>query len=126
MTGSREVLLWKFLDSPRNQQALSDNTIQRGNVSRGSMSPTPRAERGGAKCHRVSFVTILTKISFPQNLSDRKKYFFSFKNFLLLYLLLFILIFDFSLHIPIIQLLFVLLISINFKKSENSEYSVKN
>ena len=40
----------------------------------------------------------------------------TFKNFLLLYLLLFILIFDFSLHIPIIQLLFVLLISINYKK----------
>ena len=55
-----------------------------------------------------------------------KKNFFSFKNFLLLYLLFFILIFDFSLHIPIIQLLFVLLISINYKKNENSEYNVNN
>ena len=55
-----------------------------------------------------------------------KKNFHSFKNFLLLYLLLFILIFDFSLHIPIIQLLFVLLISINYKKNENSEYNVNN
>ena len=55
-----------------------------------------------------------------------KKNFFSFKNFLLLYLLLFILIFDFSLHIPIVQLLFVLLISIDYKKTENSEYSVNN
>ena len=70
----------------------------------------------------IGFSLILLSLLF----SCIKKYFFSFKNFLLLYLLLFILIFDFSLHIPIIQLLFVLLISINFKKSENSEYSVKN
>ena len=47
-----------------------------------------------------------------------KKKFFSFKNFLLFYLLIFILIFDFSLHIPIIQLLFVLLLSVNHKKRE--------
>ena len=70
----------------------------------------------------IGFTLILLCLLF----SCIKKNFFSFKNFLLLYLLLFILIFDFSLHIPIIQLLFVLLISINFKKSENSEYSVKN
>ncbi len=44
---------------------------------------------------------------------------FLFKNFLLLYLLIFILIFDFSLHVPIIQLLFILLFSINFKQSDN-------
>ena len=55
-----------------------------------------------------------------------KKNFFSFKNFLLFYLLLFILIFDFSLHIPIVQLLFVLLISIDYKKTKNSEYSINN
>ena len=47
-----------------------------------------------------------------------KKKFFSFKNFLLFYLLIFILIFDFSLHIPIIQLLFVLMLSVNHKKRE--------
>ena len=48
-----------------------------------------------------------------------KKKFFSFKNFLLCYLLIFILIFDFSLHVPIIQLLFVLLISISYERSDN-------
>ncbi len=47
-----------------------------------------------------------------------KKKFFSFKNFLLFYLLIFILIFDFSLHIPIIQLMFVLLVSVNHKQRE--------
>ena len=55
-----------------------------------------------------------------------KKNFHSFKNFLLLYLLFFILIFDFSLHIPIIQLLFVLLLSVDYKKSKKSEYSENN
>jgi O-antigen ligase len=69
----------------------------------------------------IGFILILLSILF----SCKKKFFISFKNFLLLYLLLFILIFDFSLHIPIIQLLFVLLISINYKKI-NSEYSVNN
>ena len=41
---------------------------------------------------------------------------FLFKNFLLLYLLIFILVFDFSLHIPIVQLLLVILLSTNFEK----------
>jgi len=45
-----------------------------------------------------------------------KKNFFSFKNFLLLYLLIFIFIFDFSFHIPLIQFLFILLFSINYKQ----------
>ena len=44
---------------------------------------------------------------------------FLFKNFSLLYLLIFILFFDFSFHIPIIQILFVLLFSINLERSEN-------
>ena len=70
----------------------------------------------------IGFILILLSILF----SCKKKFFISFKNFLLLYLLLFILIFDFSLHIPIVQLLFVLLISIDYKKTENSEYSVNN
>ena len=50
------------------------------------------------------------------------KRFLSFKNFILCYLLVFILIFDFSLHIPIIQFLFVLLLSIDHERSDNSEY----
>ena len=49
------------------------------------------------------------------------KSFFSFKNFLLCYLLIFILIFDFSFHIPIIQVLFILLLSVDFKKGNNSK-----
>ena len=48
--------------------------------------------------------------------------FLTFKNFILCYLLVFILIFDFSLHIPIIQFLFVLLLSIDHERSDNSEY----
>ena len=48
------------------------------------------------------------------------KNFLSFENFLLSYLLIFILIFDFSFHIPIIQVLFILLLSVNFKKINNS------
>jgi len=67
-----------------------------------------------------------TLILFSSLFSCVKKNFFSFKNFLLLYLLFFILIFDFSLHIPIIQVLFVLLISVNYRKSKKSEYSVNN
>jgi hypothetical protein len=50
------------------------------------------------------------------------KRFLSFKNFILCYLLAFILIFDFSFHIPIIQFLFFLLLSINYDRSDNSEY----
>ena len=46
-----------------------------------------------------------------------KKNFFSLKNFLLLYLLFFILIFDFSLHYPLIQFLFIILLSIDYKKN---------
>ena len=45
--------------------------------------------------------------------------FFSFKNFILCYLLLFILFFDFSFHVPIIQLVFILLLSINYKSDNN-------
>jgi len=41
----------------------------------------------------------------------------SFKNCLLFYLLLFILIFDFSLHIPIILFLFIILLSVDYKKN---------
>ena len=48
-----------------------------------------------------------------------KNKFFSFKNFVLYYLLIIILIFDFSFHIPIIQFMFVLLLSINYTKSSN-------
>ena len=50
------------------------------------------------------------------------KDFLSFKNFLLCYLLIFILIFDFSFHIPIIQFLFILLLSVSYKRSDNFEY----
>ena len=53
--------------------------------------------------------------------SCANKNFFLFKNFLLCYLLIFILIFDFSFHIPIIQLLFVLLLSINYERSNKLE-----
>ena len=53
--------------------------------------------------------------------SCANKNYFSFKNFLLCYLLIFILIFDFSFHIPIIQLLFVLLLSISFERSNKLE-----
>jgi len=50
------------------------------------------------------------------------KDFLLFKNFLLCYLLIFILIFDFSFHIPIIQFLFILLLSVSYKQSDNFEY----
>ena len=53
--------------------------------------------------------------------SCANKNYFSFKNFLLCYLLIFILIFDFSFHIPIIQLLFVLLLSISHERSNKLE-----
>ena len=52
------------------------------------------------------------------------KDFLLFKNFLLCYLLIFILIFDFSFHIPIIQFLFILLLSLSYKQSDNFEYRV--
>ena len=60
----------------------------------------------------IGFTLILLSLLF----SCIKKNFFSFKNILLLYLLLFILIFDFSFHIPLIQLLFILLLSMNYNK----------
>ena len=41
----------------------------------------------------------------------------SFKNFILYYFLITILIFDFSFHVPIIQFLFIILLSINYKKN---------
>ena len=68
--------------------------------------------------------SILVLSSFIFLLFNKK--FFSFKNFLLCYLLIFILIFDFSLHIPLIQLLFVLLLSINYDRSNNFEYNFNN
>ena len=42
-----------------------------------------------------------------------------FKNILLLYFICLILVFDFSLHVPIIQFTFVILLSMNLKKSIN-------
>ena len=68
--------------------------------------------------------SILVLSSFIFLLFNKK--FFSFKNFLLCYLLIFILIFDFSLHIPLIQFLFVLLLSINYDRSNNFEYNFNN
>jgi hypothetical protein len=62
-----------------------------------------------------------TFISLSLLLSCANKSFFLFKNLLLCYLLVFILIFDFSFHIPIIQLLFILLLSISYKKNNNFE-----
>ena len=67
----------------------------------------------------IGFVFFLLSIIFL----PLKKKFISFKNFCLFYFLIFILIFDFSLHIPIIQLLFLLLLCIvdkekNYQKNE--------
>ena len=45
----------------------------------------------------------------------RKNTILNFKNLLLIYFLFFILVFDFSFHVPIIQLMFVILLSINPK-----------
>ena len=63
-----------------------------------------------------------TFISLSLLLTCANKKFFSFKNFLLCYLLIFIIIFDFSFHIPIIQFLFILLLSVSYKQSNNFEY----
>ena len=63
-----------------------------------------------------------TFISLSLLLTCANKDFLSFKNFLLCYLLIFILIFDFSFHIPIIQFLFILLLSVSYKQSDNFEY----
>ena len=62
--------------------------------------------------------TLIT-LSFLFSCANKKC--FSFKDFLLCYLLIFILIFDFSFHIPIIQLLFVLLLSISYERSNKLE-----
>jgi len=43
---------------------------------------------------------------------------FYFKNLLLFYFLITVLLFDFSLHIPIIQFLLVFLLSINFRNEK--------
>jgi hypothetical protein len=51
---------------------------------------------------------------------------FSYKNFILYYLLIFILIFDFSFSIPVIQFLFILLLSVKYRKSNNFEYQLKD
>ena len=63
-----------------------------------------------------------TLISLSLLFSCANKDFLSFRNFLLCYLLIFIIIFDFSFHIPIIQLLFILLLSVSYKRSNNFEY----
>jgi len=65
----------------------------------------------------VGFTSITLSFLF----SCANKNFFLFKNFLLCYLLIFILIFDFSFHIPIIQLLFFLLLSISYEQSNKLE-----
>ncbi len=54
------------------------------------------------------------------------KNFLLLKNFILIYLLTFIIFFDFSFHIPIIQLLFILLISITYKRIDNFEHDVQD
>ena len=51
-----------------------------------------------------------------------KNQIFNFKNIILFYLLFFILTFDFSFHIPLIQLLFILLLSVNYKRNSNVKY----
>jgi len=65
-----------------------------------------------------------TFISLSLLFTCANKDFLSFKNFLLCYLLIFILIFDFSFHIPIIQFLFILLLSVSLKRSDNFEYKI--
>lgn len=50
------------------------------------------------------------------------KSFLSFKNFLLFYSLILILIFDFSFHIPIVQVLFILLFSIDNDRVESFDH----
>ena len=49
-----------------------------------------------------------------------KKHFISIKNFFLFYFFVLILIFDFSLHIPIIQLLFIILFTLSDKKKDSA------
>ena len=61
----------------------------------------------------ISSILIILSIVFSYN----KKHFFTLKNFLLLYLLFFILIFDFSFHYPLMQFIFILLLSVNHKNN---------
>ena len=63
----------------------------------------------------IGSILIILSIVFSYN----KKLFFTLKNFLLLYLLFFILIFDFSFHYPLMQFIFILLLSVNYKKNNN-------
>ena len=63
----------------------------------------------------IGSILIILSIVFSYN----KKHFFTLKNFLLLYLLFFILIFDFSFHYPLMQFIFILLLSVNYKKNNN-------
>ena len=63
----------------------------------------------------IGSTLIILSIVFSYN----KKHFFTLKNFLLLYLLSFILIFDFSFHYPLMQFIFILLLSVNYKKNNN-------
>ena len=62
-----------------------------------------------------------TLISLCLFFSCNNKRFFTFKNILLCYLLIFILAFDFSFHIPIIQLIFILLLSASYEGNKNYE-----
>ena len=63
----------------------------------------------------IGFTLIILSALFFYN----KNYFLCLKNIILFYLLFFILIFDFSFHYPLMQFLFILLLSINYKKSNN-------
>ena len=65
----------------------------------------------------IGFVLFLLSIIFLPS----KKKFISFKNFCLFYSLIFILFFDFSLHIPIIQLLFLLLLFVVDKEKKTQK-----
>jgi hypothetical protein len=51
-----------------------------------------------------------------------KNQIFNFKNIILFYLLFFILTFDFSFHTPLIQNLFILLLSVNYKRNNDVKY----
>ena len=70
----------------------------------------------------IGFILLLSSFIFLPS----KKNFISFKNFCLFYFLIFILIFDFSLHIPIIQLLFLLLLCVTDKETNYSKNVLNN
>ena len=70
----------------------------------------------------IGFILFILSIIFLPS----KKKFISFKNFCLFYFLIFILIFDFSLHIPIIQLLFLLLLCVIDKEKNYSKNVFNN